>query len=77
MRFFMPSSFIIYGVRNSRKVSFGRKLRVGPVLENQMFPVGLEICFPDSFSATAIVLQRVCISGRVLLKETKDCLAIA
>lgn len=56
MRFFMPCSFIIYGgVRNSRKVSFGTKLRVGPVLENHMFRVGLEICFPDSFSATAIV----------------------
>ncbi|XP_024170416.1 DNA annealing helicase and endonuclease ZRANB3 isoform X3 [Rosa chinensis] len=50
--------------------------RVSPVVENQMFRVRLEICSPDSFSATPVAVQGFKFPGREeCVRRMSDCLA--
>ncbi|KAL6175451.1 hypothetical protein ACLB2K_052092 [Fragaria x ananassa] len=50
--------------------------RVNPVVENQMFRVRLEICSPDSFSATPVGIQGFAFPGQEeCSRRLSDCLA--
>lgn len=53
--------------------------RVNPVMENQMptmFRVRLEICSPDSFSATPVAVQGFTFPGQAeCVRRLSDCLA--
>ncbi|XP_050376516.1 uncharacterized protein LOC126793927 [Argentina anserina] len=63
-------------IRRTRDASRPEISLADPVLENQMFRVRLEICSPDSFSATPVGIQGFAFPGQEeCLRRLSDCLA--